>query len=129
MFMNVDNETVSALPETTDGGTDPETIQSRNNEKCSKVYEEHSKLIMILAGIFFVISVITTTISIVLACKLWSQKKSDGMYEAAYITSLMLAYSYIAIHSKKFSKYGVLLIFHLNIKANPCMGCKRICPV
>ena len=115
MFMNVDNETVGALPETTDGGTDPETIQSRNNEKCSKVYEEHSKLIMILAGVFFVVSVITTTISIVLACKLCSQKKNDGMYVAAYVASLMLTYSYIAIHHKKFSKYRALLAFHLNI--------------
>ena len=111
----VDDETIRTLPEITNSGTDPKTIQNRNNEKCTKSYEEHSKLIMILAGVFFVLSVITTTISVVLACKLCSQKKNDGMYVAAYVVSLMLTYSYIAIHSKKFSKYRALLAFHLNV--------------
>ena len=110
----VDDETIRTLPGITNSGTNPKTIQNRNNEKCSKSYEEHSKLIMILAGIFFVVSVITTTISVVLACKLCSHKKNDGMYVqvAAYVANLMLTYSYIAIHSKKFSKYRV---FRLNI--------------
>ena len=89
----VDDETIHTLPEITNSGTDPETIQNRNNEKCTKSYEEHSKLTMILAGVFFVVSVITTTISIVLACKLCSQKKNDGMYVAAYVNLVALYFT------------------------------------
>ena len=75
----VDNETGSEIhiPKATNDDANLETIPSRNNEKHPKIYEEHSKLLMILAVVFFVTSVIATTISVILACKLCGQKKNN----------------------------------------------------
>ena len=63
--ITVGNENVSVLPATTDG------------EDCSKSF-------MILAGVFFVTSVITTTISSILACRLCSLKRKNGMMYSSY---------------------------------------------
>ena len=64
--ITVDNESVSAPPATTD------------SEDCSKSF-------MILAGVFFVTSVITTTISAILACRLCSLKRKNGMMYSSYL--------------------------------------------
>ena len=83
--MYIDSETGSEVTKATDDDTVLETTQSKSNEKHSKNYDEHSKLLVILAGVFFVTSVIATTISVILACKLCSLKEKkniNGMYVA-----------------------------------------------
>ena len=60
-FTHVDT-TVNVPPATTDG-------------------EDCSQLFVILAAVFFATSVITTTISVILTCKLCCQKKENGMYD------------------------------------------------
>ena len=64
--ITVDNEGISVPPAMTDG------------EDCSKSF-------MILAGVFFVTSVITTTISAILACRLCSLKRKNGMMYSGYL--------------------------------------------
>ena len=59
-FTLVDDETVGVPSSTTDG-------------------EDCSNLFVILAVMFLATSVIITTISIILAWKLWGQKKENGM--------------------------------------------------
>ena len=43
--------------------------------------EDCSQLFVILSTVFFATSVITTTISLILTCKLCGQKKENGMYD------------------------------------------------
>ena len=61
-FTHVDNETVSVPSAATD------------SEDCSQLH-----VFVILAAMFLATSVITTTISVILAWKLWGQKKENGM--------------------------------------------------
>ena len=85
MHMYVDNETGSEVTKATNDDAVLETTQSKNSEKHSKNYNEHSKLLVILVGVFFATSVIATTISVILACKLCSLKEKkniNGMYIA-----------------------------------------------
>ena len=64
--ITVDNESISVPPAMIDG-------------------EDCSQSLMILAGVFFVTSVITITISTILACRLCSLKRKNGMMYSSYL--------------------------------------------
>ena len=83
----IDNETGSEVTKATDDDTVLETTQSKNNEKHSKTYDKHTKLLVILVGVFFVTSVIviTTTVSVILAYKLCSLKRRRILMVCTYI--------------------------------------------
>ena len=83
MCIYLDDGNTSKLPATTDPETttkinDPETTTNINDKNYSKIYEQYSKLFMILAVVFFATSVTSTVIIVILTCKLCDQRKNNG---------------------------------------------------